>query len=168
MRKNLVQRAFLLFRFPLSFPRVSRRSNEWWRWYDKDELNHVCLPTVKYDRDVNFGCFLIQTALLLKSVISYRHAYILVIVVWIYALSLSLPPFFNWGKYGLETNNISCSVSWEHHDPETNNDTYIGFLFSFGFATPVVIIIASYCGIICTLRKIRRRVRKFSLLLNNK
>lgn len=97
-----------------------------------------------------------------KSAISYRHAYILVVLVWIYALSLSLLPFFNWGKYGLEAGNISCSVSWEQHDPETHNDTYIGFLFIFGFAVPVMIIIGSYCGIIRTLRNISKRVREFS------
>ncbi|XP_011859708.1 PREDICTED: rhodopsin-like isoform X2 [Vollenhovia emeryi] len=34
--------------------------------------------------------------------LSIRHAYILAFLVWIYALSLSLPPFFNWGAYGLE------------------------------------------------------------------
>ncbi|XP_024873502.1 green-sensitive opsin-like [Temnothorax curvispinosus] len=88
----------------------------------------------------------------------YRHAYILAFLVWIYALSLSLPPFFNWGTYGPEAGNISCSVSWEIHDPETHNDIYIGFLFLFGFFLPVIIIISSYCGIIKTLKKIGKRI----------
>ncbi|XP_011859706.1 PREDICTED: green-sensitive opsin-like isoform X1 [Vollenhovia emeryi] len=84
--------------------------------------------------------------------LSIRHAYILAFLVWIYALSLSLPPFFNWGAYGLEAGNISCSVSWEKRDPETHNDTYIGFLFVFGFFLPIIIITSSYCGIIKTLK----------------
>lgn len=79
-------------------------------------------------------------------------------MVWIYALSLSLPPFFNWGSYGLEAGNISCSVSWELHDPETHNDSYIGFLFIFGFFLPVTIIISSYYGIIRNLKKIKQRI----------
>ncbi|EFN81787.1 Green-sensitive opsin [Harpegnathos saltator] len=90
--------------------------------------------------------------------LSTRHAYILMCLVWVYALSLSLPPFFNWGKYGLEMSNISCSVSWEKHSPETHNDTYIGFLFIFGFLVPVVIITGSYYSIIRTLRNIKKRV----------
>ncbi|KYN31400.1 Green-sensitive opsin [Trachymyrmex septentrionalis] len=90
--------------------------------------------------------------------LSIRHAYILAILVWMYALSLSLPPFFNWGIYGPEAGNISCSVSWEIHDPDTHNDTYIGFLFIVGFFLPVMIIVSSYCGIIKTLRKIGKRV----------
>ncbi|KAG5324097.1 OPSG protein, partial [Acromyrmex heyeri] len=90
--------------------------------------------------------------------LSIRHAYILAILVWMYALSLSLPPFFNWGIYGPEAGNISCSVSWEIHDPDTHNDTYIGFLFIVGFFLPVTIIVSSYYGIIKTLRKIGKRV----------
>ncbi|XP_014477010.1 PREDICTED: rhodopsin-like [Dinoponera quadriceps] len=92
--------------------------------------------------------------------LSIKHAYILTFLIWIYALSLSLPPFFNWGKYGWEACNISCSVSWEQHDPEMHNDTYIGFLFIFGFFAPVMIIISSYYSIIRTLRNISRRVRR--------
>lgn len=87
----------------------------------------------------------------------------LTFLVWMYALCLSLPPFFNWGKYGLEPGNISCSVSWRQRDPETHNSTYIGFLFIFGFLIPVVIISSSYCSIVCTLRNISRRVRECSI-----
>ncbi|KAL0117898.1 hypothetical protein PUN28_008936 [Cardiocondyla obscurior] len=92
--------------------------------------------------------------------LSLRCAYILAFLVWIYALFLSLPPFFNWGTYGPEAGNISCSVSWEIHDPETHNDSYIGFLFTFGFFLPVIIIISSYYGIIRTLKKRGKRIGK--------
>ncbi|KAL6267447.1 hypothetical protein P5V15_000523 [Pogonomyrmex californicus] len=90
--------------------------------------------------------------------LSIRHAYILAFFVWIYALSLSLPPFFNWGSYGPEAGNISCSVSWELHDSEMHNDSYIGFLFVVGFFLPVIIIISCYCGMIKNLKKIRKRI----------
>lgn len=86
-----------------------------------------------------------------------RHAAILGFFVWIYALCLSLPPLFGWGSYGPEAGNVSCSVSWEVHDPVTKSDSYIGFLFMFGLVVPVLVISSSYIAIILTLRKVRKR-----------
>ncbi|XP_006567386.1 pteropsin isoform X1 [Apis mellifera] len=89
--------------------------------------------------------------------LSIRHAVILASFVWIYALSLSLPPLFGWGSYGPEAGNVSCSVSWEVHDPVTNSDTYIGFLFVLGLIVPVFTIVSSYAAIVLTLKKVRKR-----------
>ncbi|XP_076648106.1 parapinopsin-like [Halictus rubicundus] len=86
-----------------------------------------------------------------------RTAMILGFFVWIYALCLSLPPFFGWGSYGPKAGNVFCSVSWEVHDPITKTDSYIGFLFTFGLVIPVIIISTSYLAIIATLRKVRKR-----------
>ncbi|XP_076287703.1 pinopsin [Lasioglossum baleicum] len=90
-------------------------------------------------------------------VLSIRTAVILGFFVWIYALCLSLPPLFGWGSYGPEAGNVSCSVSWEVHDPITRSDSYIGFLFTFGLVIPVIIISTSYLAIVATLRKVRKR-----------
>lgn len=78
--------------------------------------------------------------------------------VWVYALVQSLPPLFGWGSYGLESGNISCSVSWEIHDSNTHNDSYIVFLFTLGFIMPIIIIFSSYLGIIIKLKRARQRV----------
>lgn len=89
---------------------------------------------------------------------SIRQALLWSLFVWIYALSLSLPPLFGWGSYGPEAENISCSVSWEIHDPETHIRSYISYLFLFGLIIPVVIIGSSYGSIIVTLRNVKRRI----------
>ncbi|XP_053996115.1 rhodopsin, GQ-coupled-like isoform X2 [Hylaeus anthracinus] len=89
--------------------------------------------------------------------LSIRNAMVLGLFVWVYALCLSVPPFFGWGSYGPEAGNVSCSVSWEVHDPATRSDSYIGFLFLFGLAVPVLVIGTSYVAILLTLRKVRRR-----------
>ncbi|KAK2588365.1 hypothetical protein KPH14_004379 [Odynerus spinipes] len=89
--------------------------------------------------------------------LSIRHAIFLAIVVWIYALSLSLPPILGWGSYGPEAGNVSCSVSWEVHDTATKSDSYIGFLFTLGLVLPVVVIVASYFAIVTTTRRVKRR-----------
>ncbi|XP_029679539.1 rhodopsin-like [Formica exsecta] len=124
----------------------------WYAWF---------MTTMGFASIGNLTVMAIERFLLVKCpmrMLSIRHAYALALLVWIYALSLSLPPFFNWGKYGPEAGNISCSVSWELHDPETHNDTYIGFLFIFGFFLPLTIIISSYYGIIRNLKKMRKRI----------
>ncbi|KAG7199416.1 hypothetical protein KM043_014045 [Ampulex compressa] len=89
--------------------------------------------------------------------LSIRHAIALAITVWIYALCLSLPPLLGWGSYGPEAGNVSCSVSWEVHDPSTRSDSYIGFLFIFGLAVPVLVIVTSYISILTTLKRVKKR-----------
>lgn len=98
--------------------------------------------------------------LTISCLIIYRHAITLGIFVWFYALCLSLPPLFGWGSYGPEAGNVSCSVSWEVHDPLTKSDSYIAFLFVFGLIIPVLVISSSYVAIIVTLRKVRKRAGK--------
>ncbi|XP_076172561.1 pinopsin isoform X3 [Ptiloglossa arizonensis] len=89
--------------------------------------------------------------------LSIRKTLLLGSFVWVYALCLSVPPFLGWGSYGPEAGNVSCSVSWEVHDPATRSDSYIGFLFAFGLVIPVSVISISYASILLTLRKVRKR-----------
>ncbi|KAF7410486.1 hypothetical protein HZH68_004867 [Vespula germanica] len=89
--------------------------------------------------------------------LSIRHAMFLAFAVWMYALSLSLPPLFGWGSYGPEAGNVSCSVSWEVHDSATNSDSYIGFLFALGLVLPVVIIVTSYFAIVTTTIRVKKK-----------
>ncbi|XP_047345879.1 pinopsin-like [Vespa velutina] len=89
--------------------------------------------------------------------LSIRHAMFLAFAVWIYALSLSLPPLFGWGSYGPEAGNVSCSVSWEVHDSATNSDSYIGFLFILGLVLPVIVIVTSYFAIVITTIRVKKK-----------
>ncbi|KYN15098.1 Green-sensitive opsin, partial [Trachymyrmex cornetzi] len=158
---NMVIGDFLVAALGNPFTMTSAIAGEWY-W-----SHEVCLwyawfmTTMGFASIGNLTVMAMERFLLVTcpmKTLSIRNAYILAILVWIYALSLSLPPFFNWGIYGPEAGNISCSVSWEIHDPDTHNDTYIGFLFIVGFFLPVMIIVSSYYGIIRTLRKIGKRI----------
>ncbi|XP_018305101.1 green-sensitive opsin [Mycetomoellerius zeteki] len=158
---NMVIGDFLVAALGNPFAMTSAIAGEWF-W-----SHEVCLwyawfmTTMGFASIGNLTVMAMERFLLVTcpmKTLSIRHAYILAILVWMYALSLSLPPFFNWGTYGPEAGNISCSVSWEIHDPKTHNDTYIGFLFIVGFFLPIMIITSSYYGIIRTLRKIGKRV----------
>ncbi|KAF2892961.1 hypothetical protein ILUMI_13213 [Ignelater luminosus] len=72
--------------------------------------------------------------------------------IWIYSLSLTLPPLLGWGDYVNEAANISCSVNWEDRTFEAM--TYIVFLFTFGLVIPVAIIGFSYTNIIITMKQV--------------
>ncbi|PNF41793.1 hypothetical protein B7P43_G02606 [Cryptotermes secundus] len=78
-------------------------------------------------------------------------ALILVCAIWLYALSLTVPPLIGWGAFVLEGANISCSVNWESHT--YNAMTYIMFLFTMGLVVPIGIILFSYLNIIRTMRQ---------------
>lgn len=119
--------------------------------------NTINLNEFKYLISLNFHFLLF---LVIKSSTFIRHAVILGFFVWIYALCLSMPPLLGWGSYGPEAGNVSCSVSWEVHDPATKSDSYIGFLFILGLVIPVIVISSSYTAIILTLRKVRKRAGK--------
>lgn len=88
--------------------------------------------------------------------------------VWVYALCLSVPPFLGWGSYGPEAGNLSCSVSWEVHDPVTKSGSYIAFLFILGLVIPVLVITASYVAIVLTLKKVSKRAGRIEIPANSK
>ncbi|XP_011176051.2 green-sensitive opsin isoform X1 [Solenopsis invicta] len=158
---NMVVGDFLVAALGNPFAITSAVAGVWFWSYDVCLWYAWFMTTMGFASIGNLTVMAIERFLLVTcpmKTISIRHAYILAILVWMYSFSLSLPPFFNWGTYGPEAGNISCSVSWEKHDPESHNDTYIGFLFIFGFVCPVVIIASSYYGIIRTLKKIRKRI----------
>ncbi|XP_018048257.1 PREDICTED: rhodopsin-like [Atta colombica] len=158
---NMVIGDFLVAALGNPFTMTSAIAGEWFWSHEMCLWYAWFMTTMGFASIGNLTVMAMERFLLVTcpmKTLSIRHAYILAILVWMYALSLSLPPFFNWGIYGPEAGNISCSVSWEIHDPYTHNDTYIGFLFIVGFFLPITIIISSYYGIIKTLRKIRKRV----------
>ncbi|XP_020281159.1 green-sensitive opsin-like [Pseudomyrmex gracilis] len=134
-----------------------------WYWSDKMCLWYAWfMSTMGFASIGNLTVMAMERYLLVKfpmKSLSKRNAYLVIFLVWIYAFCLSIPPFFNWGVYGFEAGNISCSVSWNQHDPKTHNDTYIGFLFVFGFFLPITLISFSYCGMIGTMKSIRKRLK---------
>ena len=60
--------------------------------------------------------------------------------IWLYSLSLSLPPLFGWGKYVPELSGLGCAPDW-HSDKSSKG--YIVWILIFGFTIPTTIIIIS-------------------------
>ncbi|NP_001035057.1 pteropsin [Apis mellifera] len=157
---NLVFGDFLVSIFGNPVAMVSAATGGWYWGYKMCLWYAWFMSTLGFASIGNLTVMAVERWLLVArpmQALSIRHAVILASFVWIYALSLSLPPLFGWGSYGPEAGNVSCSVSWEVHDPVTNSDTYIGFLFVLGLIVPVFTIVSSYAAIVLTLKKVRKR-----------
>ncbi|CAD1479339.1 unnamed protein product, partial [Heterotrigona itama] len=161
---NLVVGDFLVAAFGNPVAMVSAITGGWYwgykmcLWYNS--LYAWFMSTLGFASIGNLTVMAVERWLLVAKpmkALSIRHAIILGFFVWIYALCLSLPPLFGWGSYSPEAGNVSCSVSWEVHDPVTKTKSYIGFLFIFGLIIPVLVISSSYTAIILTLRRVRKR-----------
>ncbi|XP_060813445.1 green-sensitive opsin-like isoform X1 [Bombus pascuorum] len=157
---NLVVGDFLVAAFGNPVAMVSAITGGWYWGYKMCLCYAWFMSTLGFASIGNLTVMAVERWLLVArpmKALSIRYAITLGIFVWIYALCLSLPPLFGWGSYGPEAGNVSCSVSWEVHDPLTKSDSYIGFIFVFGLIIPVLVISSSYVAIIVTLRKVRKR-----------
>ncbi|XP_028523842.2 rhodopsin-like isoform X2 [Apis cerana] len=157
---NLVFGDFLVSIFGNPVAMVSAATGGWYWGYKMCLWYAWFMSTLGFASIGNLTVMAVERWLLVArpmQALSTRHAVILASFVWIYALCLSLPPLFGWGSYGPEAGNVSCSVSWEVHDPVTKSEAYIGFLFVLGLIVPVFTIVSSYVAIILTLKKVRKR-----------
>ncbi|KAI4497836.1 hypothetical protein M0802_006952 [Mischocyttarus mexicanus] len=157
---NLVVGDFLVAALGNPLAMTSAITSGWYWGYDMCLWYAWFMSTLGFASIGNLTVMAVERWLLITrpmKALSIRHAVFLAFAVWIYALSLSLPPLFGWGSYGPEAGNVSCSVSWEVHDSATNSDSYIGFLFTLGLVLPVVIIVTSYFAILTTTIKVERK-----------
>ncbi|XP_035729999.1 rhodopsin-like isoform X2 [Vespa mandarinia] len=151
---NMVVGDFIVAALGNPLAMISAINGGWYAWF---------MSTLGFASIGNLTVMAVERWLLITrpmKALSIRHAMFLAFAVWIYALSLSLPPLFGWGSYGPEAGNVSCSVSWEVHDSATNSDSYIGFLFILGLVLPVVVIVTSYFAIVITTIRVKRKAGK--------
>ncbi|XP_046815812.1 parapinopsin-like isoform X2 [Vespa crabro] len=148
---NMVVGDFIVAALGNPLAMISAINGGWYAWF---------MSTLGFASIGNLTVMAVERWLLITrpmKALSIRHAMFLAFAVWIYALSLSLPPLFGWGSYGPEAGNVSCSVSWEVHDSATNSDSYIGFLFILGLVLPVVVIVTSYFAIVTTTIRVKKK-----------
>lgn len=69
--------------------------------------------------------------------------------VWIYCLSITLPPIFGWSKYVLEGFETSCS--WDYTTRTVSNRLFYIYMLVLGFILPVSIITYCYIFIIVSI-----------------
>lgn len=69
----------------------------------------------------------------------------MIIVVWVYAICASMPPFFGWGHYGLEGLLITCSYDYIKKD--WTNKSFILYVIITHFYIPMGFVIFFYTQI---------------------
>jgi len=81
--------------------------------------------------------------------LSQGKAMIMVLFTWAYAIAVSCPPLFGWGRFTLE--GILDSCSFDYLSLDFNNRSFGTFLFVFCYCIPLSIIMYAYIFIVKTV-----------------
>lgn len=84
------------------------------------------------------------------NILKRKHVFASFIPLNLISSSWCISPFLGWGKYGPETNGITCSLDWSTLSP-----SYVFTIFTFSYCLPAAIIVASYALIISFARSSR-------------
>lgn len=101
-------------------------------------------------------CLAITRPLALLGKVSRGRAGKVLALIWVYALSWSLPPFFGWSAYVPEGLQTSCS--WDYMSFTPSVRAYTIFLFLFVFFIPLGVIAGCYLAIFREIRQARLEV----------
>ncbi|XP_065342298.1 rhodopsin-like isoform X2 [Cloeon dipterum] len=71
------------------------------------------------------------------------------VLVWLYCLTMAMPPLFGWSKYVTEGFQTSCS--WDYLTRTSSNRAYYIYLLSLGFVLPVGVIAYCYTFILAAI-----------------
>ncbi|XP_078386742.1 melanopsin-A isoform X2 [Cetorhinus maximus] len=102
--------------------------------------------------------FVITRPLASIGMLSKKRAVFILLGVWLYSLTWSLPPFFGWSAYVPEGLMTSCT--WDYTTFTSSVRTYTMLLFCFVFFIPLGIIIYCYVFIFRAILSTNRDVQK--------
>ncbi|CAH1794772.1 unnamed protein product [Owenia fusiformis] len=74
-----------------------------------------------------------------------------IVLVWLYSITLALPPLLGWSKYILDGYGVSCTFDYLTQSPA--NIAYIATIYAGGFFLPLLIIVYNYTKIMRYLGK---------------
>ncbi|MEQ2189120.1 Melanopsin-A [Goodea atripinnis] len=104
--------------------------------------------------------FVITHPLTSIGVLTRKRALLILMLVWVYSMGWSLPPFFGWSAYVPEGLLTSCT--WDYMTFTPSVRAYTMLLFIFVFFLPLFIIIYCYVFIYRAIRTTNRAVGKIS------
>ncbi|XP_076442275.1 rhodopsin-like [Babylonia areolata] len=96
--------------------------------------------------------------------LSYHKAFVMIVLVWVWSITWTLPPLFGWGAYIPEGFQTSCTF-----DYLTRTDyfrSYIMCLYICGFAVPLGAIVFCYFFIYRTVARHEKEMGKMAKKLN--
>ncbi|XP_043107194.1 rhodopsin, like [Puntigrus tetrazona] len=80
------------------------------------------------------------------------HATFGVSITWTMACSCALPPLLGWSRYIPEGLQCSCGVDYYTLNPETENESFVIYMFIVHFSIPLFIISFCYGRLLCTVK----------------
>ncbi|VDP70127.1 unnamed protein product [Echinostoma caproni] len=95
---------------------------------------------------------------------TYTRAIVMLIVVWLWSLLWSVPPWLGIGRYIPEGFQTSCTFDYLSHDLE--NLLFNAGMYIFGFSIPVLIIVYCYYQIVRAVRLNEQQLKKMAQKLN--
>lgn len=98
---------------------------------------------------VSFDRYVVIAKPLKAALITKRVAVLSVVSCYLLGMLWSIPPFFGWGKYGLEAPGVFCGLLWE--TPSAANQSYIFTIFLACFIIPVGVMMFSYYCVFMTV-----------------
>lgn len=113
-------------------------------------------------RNANCNC-------LIAAPTTNKWRIIKILLIWVYALSMTLPPLFGWGYYVMDGHLTYCSFDFLIQNFE--NRTYNIYLFSFGFFIPLAMICYYYIRLFTEIYRLDHarleRFQRINQLLNH-
>ncbi|TRY94573.1 hypothetical protein DNTS_024129 [Danionella cerebrum] len=83
---------------------------------------------------------------------SQLHATFGVTISWLMACTCALPPLLGWSRYIPEGLQCSCGVDYYTLNPETENESFVIYMFLVHFSIPLLIISFCYGRLLCTVK----------------
>lgn len=87
-----------------------------------------------------------------RRIFSKKNSIISACISWSIAVSMSLPPFFGWGKYSYNFGRAHCMVEWGY------SLSYLLFIQILAFPVPVTILIFCYYKVVKSTNDSRKRL----------
>ncbi|KAA3672659.1 r-opsin [Paragonimus westermani] len=82
------------------------------------------------------------------------------LMIWLWALTWSIPPFFGYGSYRLEGFHTSCT--FDYLSTDVPNVLFNAGMYIFAFLMPLGMLAFCYYGIVHKLQGNKRSLRNFS------
>ena len=101
---------------------------------------------------VFFRCYSLEK----RHGITYRRAFTMVGLVWLYSFVWAILPFLGIGEYVLEGYAVSCT--FQYLKQSLHNKIYVGSLYCGAFAFPVSVIVICYWRIYLKVKATRQRL----------
>ncbi|KAG9337505.1 hypothetical protein JZ751_028696 [Albula glossodonta] len=82
-----------------------------------------------------------------------NHAIMGVAFTWIMANACAFPPLVGWSRYIPEGMQCSCGVDYYTKNPETNNESFVVYMFVCHFTIPLIVISFCYGRLVCAVKE---------------